>query len=161
LWSLFNLIWNKFVSSPTYIKIYTSTGVLTTFGSSAYADYNASKRLSLTKAAGRVFANIGAPSVADNLYVIPGASNLGQVWGIGETTGAEQHTQSLSELVSHSHTTSTPVTTTSAPAGASNFDFSTNQSVGSLATVSVGSAGSGAAFPVINPITFMYVFIHI
>ena len=161
LWPLFNLIWNKFVSSPTYIKIYTSTGVLTTFGASAYADYNASKRLSLTKAAGRVFANIGAPSVSDNLYVIPGASNLGQSWGIGETTGAEQHTQSLSELASHTHTTQTRVAP-NVGSGATNLPFVIGNATNILTdAVFIDSSGGGSAFPVINPVTFMYVFIHV
>lgn len=51
---LYCLIWTDI--SATYTPIYTSGGVLATRGANAMADFNAGKRLSLTKQLGRVLA---------------------------------------------------------------------------------------------------------
>jgi hypothetical protein len=53
LYALYVMIWNNF-NLTTFTPIYTSAGVLTTFGGTAAADWAANKRLSLTKALGRV-----------------------------------------------------------------------------------------------------------
>jgi hypothetical protein len=55
--ALFMLIWNNI--STAYAPIYDSSGALTTRGASAEADYNANKRLALTKTLGRVIASAG------------------------------------------------------------------------------------------------------
>lgn len=70
-WSLFNLysmIWNN-VSNSFWAPIYTSAGVITSYGASSTADWNAGNQLSLTKALGRVLAGAGT-SIVNNIVVI-------------------------------------------------------------------------------------------
>ena len=58
--ALFSLLWTNILdasaSGPIYVPIFDSAGVLSTKGVSAEADWNANKRLSLTKTLGRVLA---------------------------------------------------------------------------------------------------------
>lgn len=58
--ALFNLIWTN-VHSTIYAPIYTSAGVISTYGGSAESDWEENKRLSLTRTLGRVLAG-AAPS---------------------------------------------------------------------------------------------------
>jgi hypothetical protein len=61
--ALFTLIWNNFAN--TYAPIFNSDGTVGTRGSTAEADYNANKRLTLTKTVGRVLATAGQASLTE------------------------------------------------------------------------------------------------
>jgi hypothetical protein len=84
--ALFELIWNNV--SNTYAPIFNSDGSAGTRGANAEADYNANKRMSLTKALGRVMAaaTIGPPAHP-----------------LGQFVGEETHTLTIAELASHAH----------------------------------------------------------
>jgi hypothetical protein len=57
-WALFNMVWTMFSSMTTasaqLVQIYDATGATTTYGASAYADWNALKQITLTNTMGRV-----------------------------------------------------------------------------------------------------------
>lgn len=63
--ALYSLLWANV--NNTYAPIYTSAGVLTTRGATAEADFNALKRLLLTRTLGRVIASAGTGSVAQTV----------------------------------------------------------------------------------------------
>lgn len=60
-YALFSLIWTN-VHNLAFAPIYTSTGAPSTYGVSAKADWDANKRLALTKTLGQVFAGT-APNI--------------------------------------------------------------------------------------------------
>lgn len=62
--ALYALIWSNI--NVAYTPIYTSAGVLTTKGASAQADFDALKRLSLTKTLGRVLATAGQATLVSD-----------------------------------------------------------------------------------------------
>lgn len=71
-WPLYNLLWNKFngftVSGGTsFIPIYTSGGIVTTYGANAYSDWDALKQLKLTPTLGQVMLG-SVPMSAMPLY---------------------------------------------------------------------------------------------
>lgn len=80
--SLYALIWGAV--STTFAPIYTSAGVLDTKGASAEADFNALKRLALTKTLGRVIASAGncilaqtfTADASTDLLTVPLASGM-------------------------------------------------------------------------------------
>lgn len=57
-WALYNMLWTAFsnvvVNGAELVQIYDSAGSTTTFGASAYEDWNALKQLALTEMTGRV-----------------------------------------------------------------------------------------------------------
>lgn len=64
-WPLYNFLWSKF--SPygvTNFPIYTSVGVLSSFGANAYADWNANKAIALNRMMGRVMQGDVPPAAA-------------------------------------------------------------------------------------------------
>lgn len=89
---LYELIWKGY--NNTQAPIFSSTGASTTRGTSASADWNANKRLSLPDMRGRTMVGVGAGS---NPSVLTARS-------LGATFGAETHTLSLAEIPSHTHT---------------------------------------------------------
>jgi hypothetical protein len=73
--ALYTLIWTNVTNQ--YAPIYTSAGVLTTRGASAEADFNALKRLALTKTLGRVIASAGQAILAQTITAVDtGADTL-------------------------------------------------------------------------------------
>lgn len=88
-WPLFNLIWSAV--DVAYAPIYDSSGTASTKGSSAYDDFVANKRLSLTRALGRVLGGVGS---GDGLTTRT----------LGQYTGVEGVTLSSSNLPPHTHT---------------------------------------------------------
>ena len=86
---LYQLIWNQTNTNPTtqaYAPIQTSSGVPTTRGASADADFAANKRLQLLAALGRVFAGAG------------GAHPVGQ------PLGADTVALTANNMAPHTHT---------------------------------------------------------
>jgi microcystin-dependent protein len=96
--ALFVALWTNILtasgSGPTYTPIYDSAGVLSSAGASAEADWNANKRLSLTKTLGRALCSVGAPS---------SGTNTGTTWALGQTTGNEQRALTLNQIPDHIH----------------------------------------------------------
>jgi len=91
-WNLFYLIWTA-VNSNTFAPIFTSAGAGSTYGASAYADWTANKRLSLTKQLGRAIASQGIASVG-------GVTT----WALGQSTNtAEEVTLSRDQMAQHTH----------------------------------------------------------
>jgi len=68
--ALYTLIWGNVAN--TYAPIYDSAGVLSTRGASANADFNALKRLALTKTLGRVIASAGTATLATTFTAATG-----------------------------------------------------------------------------------------
>lgn len=91
---LFLLIWNN-VNNNTYAPIFDSTGTPSTYGVSAVADWNAQKRLSMTKILGRALASAGQASG----YASPTHWALAQ-YPVGE----EAHVLTTNEMPNHQHT---------------------------------------------------------
>ncbi len=66
--ALFSLLWNN-IHDVQWAPIFTSAGVISTYGANALADWNANKRLSLTKTLGRVLASAGQAHVSTTFTV--------------------------------------------------------------------------------------------
>lgn len=90
---LFVVLW-----SATGLKIYESTGALSARGASAEADWVAHKRLALPKMNGRTL--IGCDNLGGASANVVKDSNADIIGGIG---GEEKHTQTIQELVPHTH----------------------------------------------------------
>lgn len=144
-WNLFYLIWNSV--GATNAPMFNSSGGSVSYGASAYADWNANNRLSLTKQLGSAIASAGLA-----------ASNGVTTWTLGQNAGEQQHTQLLTELVSHNHSPLPPAT-----------GFITN-STGTGDTIAGGNIGSsgitantggGQPFNITQPTTFYNVFMKL
>lgn len=72
--ALYSLIWSNV--SATYAPIYDSAGVLSTRGADANADFNALKRLALTKTLGRIIASAGTAVLAQVFTADPATDLL-------------------------------------------------------------------------------------
>lgn len=153
---LFDLIWRTFLSSQTLAPMFTSGNTPIAYGASSVEDFSNNRRLSLTKTAGRLLAAIGLPS-SPNSVPVTGGSNTGTTWAIGQTTGNELHTQSVAEIAAHNHgVPGGQIITTGA--GSNNYGtgaFTTNIQATTLNT------GSGTAFNVQQPTTYLNVFIKL
>lgn len=86
--NLFIKLWNNTASVPTNLPIFTSNGLLTTRGTSAEADFNANKRLSLPRSFDRTIIN---------------ANNLGTQTPIAQIGGQNDLTLSLNQMPPHEH----------------------------------------------------------
>lgn len=134
-WPLYNLIWTA-VSNPSANAYAPVTGGL---GGSALADFNALKTMYLTAGLGQVFAGTGT-----------GGQQL------GSTAGATTNTLSIANMPAHSHPGSTiPVT----GAGSLIPIFNTSSNASANYSLSIASQGSGTAFSVMQPTTYMNYFI--
>lgn len=162
--NLYTLIWTNV--SNTYAPIYDSSGVVSTRGASAAADFAAHKQLALTKTLGRALASAG------------GGSGLTSR-SLGQTLGEETHTLTQAELPNCTFNTSLSITDPTIQnqgtykVASSNNGITTNQGVtinnvlvgdGSspnasitnpTITGSVTSGGSGTAHNVMQPTTFV------
>lgn len=87
-YALFTLIWNTVIDA--WCPIYTSTGVRTTRGISAYNDWIALKRLVIPQALGRSIISIGS-------------AGLGNTYSIGQLYGEENHILAHDENATHYH----------------------------------------------------------
>lgn len=134
---LFSLIWNTFTGSQTLAPMFTSGGVPVAYGASAIIDFNANRRLSLTKAAGRVMAGISG-------------SHL-----IGENGGADTHTLISSELPNPITTTTTSIVVA---AGGANTVIA-NDGPGGAGIIA--NTGGNTAFDIRQPTVYMNVFIKL
>jgi len=133
--SLYKLIWNN-VNSAIWAPIYTSAGVLTTYGGSAVADWSANKRLSLTKALGRVLSGSSQGTVVKAFTVVsPPTAAL---------------TISASALDTTSFFNGTPVTVSAAsgtlpnPLNSSTTYFATNINLSGNGTIQLATTVANA-----------------
>lgn len=151
--NLFTLLWNS--STNTELPIQDSSGVGTTRGANAAADFAANKRLPLPDARGRVIVgkdNMGG-STASRMTT-GGAGIDGTVqFAAG---GTQTHVLTTSQLAAHTHTgmilpvTKNFVTVTSS--GSNAQDGTCNNQVGNNVT---GSTGSDAAHQNTQPSIIM------
>lgn len=77
LYALYSMIWNN-VNNNQYAPIFTSAGAASTYGGSAAADWAANKRLSLTKALGRVLSGINT-STNNALFPVTASNSAGSL----------------------------------------------------------------------------------
>lgn len=125
-WQLYNLLWNAV--SNTYAPVSGGRGA------NAYADFSANKTITLTQTLSRVIGSVG-----------PGAGLTN--WALGQTSGAESYstTLSIANMPAHNH----PGSTTPMGSGALVNAAGGNASVSLLGTptaVTIASQGSGTAF---------------
>lgn len=73
--SLFKIIWNN-VNSTIWAPIFDSSGNVTTYGADAETDYNSHKRISLTKALGRVLGGAGQSIITKTFTADSGTEQL-------------------------------------------------------------------------------------
>ena len=137
---LFNLIWNAVGS--TYAPMFTSTGTPTAYGASAIADFDANNQISLTKQLGRALASLGLAS-----------SGGSTTWALGQFFGEQNHTMTLSELVTHNHTFGIDLTTS---VGNAQNSIAVNQGISqhSVLNSPVNTTGSSTPFNITQPTTF-------
>jgi hypothetical protein len=154
---LYSLLWTSVTSQTNgtniggtgYAQLYDSTGTpLAAVGGNPAADFLANRRIGLTKALGRVLgiAGLGAGLTTRAL---------------GQNLGEEAHLQTLNELFNHTHNTAggqfvidgiagnIPLGTTGATTGRSSV------------TGSVTGEGGQTAFNVMQPTTFVNLFIKL
>lgn len=156
---LFDLIWRTFKGGgETLAPMFESTGIpVVGYGTSPVADFTVNRQISLTKAAGRLLANVGLPGT--NSVPVMGGSNTGTTWAIGQTTGNELHTQSIAEMPNHNHPGSTvPFANVAASRGGGAADTVLAPGPG---VVTVAPQGGGSAFNVQQPVSFLNVFIKL
>lgn len=83
---LFNLIWRTFKGvDETLAPMFTSAGAPVAYGADPFTDFDANRRITLTKAAGRIMAGVSG-------------SHL-----IGTNGGADNHTNTIGEMAAHTH----------------------------------------------------------
>lgn len=127
--NLFTLLWNNV--SNTYCPVSTGRGV------SAAADFGAGKTLTLPRFLGRAISAAG------------GGSGLSSR-ALGEFLGAETKTLSNNELASHSHPINQDTTPHGTGAGAGVLP-----DIGFGGASNTGTSGSGTAFSLMQPATFV------
>jgi len=146
-WPLFSMIWTNV--GATNAPMFTSAGAPVAYGISAIADWNANRKISLTKTLGRSLASIGLAS-----------SGSVKTWTLGETGGTDTHTLSQAELPNVNLTsTGNNISTdggTGGSVGAGNGDNSLGQF---FVTVPLG--GSGTAFNIVDPVVHYNVFMKL
>lgn len=149
--ALFTLIWdnilNPTASGPIYTPIYDSAGVLSTKGASAEADWNANKRLSLTKALGRVLSGAN-PTPTPLLSMTFNSTNVTNTAGGLQIALAD--TSSFITGTKVRFTTSTG----SLPAGSSGLTAGVDYYVINLSATTIHVATSLANAIANSPITY-------
>ncbi len=130
--SLYSLLWNSVIDAWAPV----STGR----GASAVADFQANKTLTMPRSLGRALAGYGA-----------GSGLTARV--LGEYIGEETHLQTIAELAAHTHTVG------NSPTGATPNNNAGEGQPAPTGTFNTGSAGSSTPFNVMQPTSFMSVFI--
>lgn len=75
-YALFTMLWNN-IGSNAYTPIFTSAGILSTFGATADQDWNAGKQIQLTLTLGRALAGANPTGSADfQSYISPQSSQV-------------------------------------------------------------------------------------
>ena len=140
---LFSLMFNNIVD--TWAPLFTSGGASTNraaFGNNPTTAWAANARLTLPKALGRALAGAGA-----------GAGLTARA--LGSIFGEETHTMTLAELVPHDHTWGYGLT----PVGSTGSQQADRQDPDNHNTT--GSAGGGTPFNVMQPTTFLNIFVKL
>ena len=157
---LFYQIWVLFQSTQNFAPMFTSGGAPVTYGADPSLDFQNGNQISLTKAAGRMLAGIGTPSI--NSDTIPNGSNTGINWAIGQTTGYELHTQLETELATHHHPGSILVgALTPRGVAAPTQNVFTTAGATSFANISITPDGSSVPMNIQVPVTYMNVFMKL
>lgn len=147
--TLYELLWNGFAN--TELPIQTSTGVASTRGASATADFTANKRLQLPDLRGRV--PVGKDDMggtAASRITTAGSGVDGAT--LGASGGAETHTLTTAQMPAHQHLTvgntsatlssSTAILETASYGNNSSYDLTGSSSWSKGATSSVGSGSA-------------------
>ena len=143
-WQLFYLIWTTFQGNQSLAPMFTSTGTPIAYGADPAADFTGNRRLSLTKTLGRALCSVGLASSGGSTTFV-----------LGQAFGEQNHTQTLAELVPHTHL----VQGGGNDAGPSSYPlfFSDHNDLNEATT----STGSGTAFNVTQPSIFYNVFMKL
>ena len=146
---LFTVIWNAVDND--YAPVFTSGGSVSTRGASAAEDWAANKRLQLGTVLSRVLGIAGQGS---------GLS----LWDLGETTGEEEHTPTISETALHGHpwrhNTQVGDAGGNPDGGITTWDFGSvtnHEFTGTPTSTSgqqIGGKGGGSPFNVVQPSVF-------
>ena len=151
---LYSLIWNTFKGANEAFAPMSGGA----YGADPVTDFVANRTLTLTKTAGRMLAAVGTPSA--NVVPVPGGSNTGTNWVIGQMTGNERHTQSVAEMPVHNHPAEAWVQGVTAH---TNINANINAVNGDkdATVIEVGNSGSGNPFNIQNPVSYLNVFIKL
>lgn len=98
---VFKAIWDQW--STTQAPIYTSSGVLTTRGANAVADFVAGKRLQTPDMRGAGIIGVDGMGVGTSSYLAGVPVSVGNTTTPGSTLGENLHTLSSGEMPSHFH----------------------------------------------------------
>lgn len=92
MYNLFVYLWEAFAND--FLPIQNSSGVLTTRGANAHADFSADKRMPLFDLRGRVVAGLDPTGVA-----------ISDSWGrdLGGFGGTDKHTLTVAQMPIHTH----------------------------------------------------------
>ena len=150
-WNLFLLIWTNVGS--TNAPMFTSAGAPVAYGSSAYEDWIANRRISLTKQLGRAIASAGLPS----------SGGSGTTWALGETTGAELHTLTAAENGQHTHTATILVNEITFSSAGASTAFAVGGATPSVSDVSnsTSPASPTAGHNTIQPTVYYNIFMKL
>lgn len=138
---LYSLLWDSV--SDTYAPVSTGRGA------SAIADFAANKTLALTRTLGRAIASSGTPSTG------------GTAWVRGQFTGSETHALTSAENGPHTHPPGQTSGDYLAPDPGGTGALAAGSSVLPTDFVVTGSSGSGTPHNIIQPTTFMNIFIKL
>jgi hypothetical protein len=137
--NLFSVLWSN--SSNTWLPIYDSSGSAVSRGGSAIADFNAHRRLSLPRIAGRV---LGGAGIGSGLTFREAFQYIGE----------ESHLLNINEMPAHTHSY-TGNLDTGELAGAAGSGL---EQPGSKTS---GSTGGGQPHNIIQPTTFLWAHIKL
>jgi hypothetical protein len=137
---LYKTIWDGV--SDTYAPVATGRGA------TASADFNSNKALTLPRSLGRALAGAGAGS---------GLTSR----ALGEYLGSETHTLSIAEMPAHNHPNSVASDVRLFAAGSSGSGNFWQNFGGINLPISVTSQGGGTAHTIMQPTSFMNVFIKL
>ena len=139
--NLFALLWTYY--SETYLKIQTSAGVPVGARSADYTtDWTLNRRMPL-------------PNLGGHMPIGAGNANLGSLFVLGQTGGAETHVQSAAELAAHTHTVAAGVFT-----GGVGLAYGTGPGTFNPSGA-IDSAGSSADMNIMNPFFGVYFIIKL
>jgi microcystin-dependent protein len=147
MYNLFVYLWEAFAND--FLPIQDSSGVLTTRGANAHADFSANKRMPLFDLRGRVVAGLDPTGVA-----------ISDSWGrdLGSFGGTDKHTLTVAQMPAHTHNSTDAGFIISASGGSGVAALTTGTGVKNAATTA--SAGSGAPHNNMQPTVIMNYLIY-